>query len=104
MSHDGWRTYQCSRNAKKDGYCKQHHPDSVKARRKEAEKRWRNRVEEIAYRKNAAIRKALAGVIDGWNTGVTQWQKRHESIPTAFVELATRIDEAEKVLTWDGVV
>lgn len=26
------RWHQCSRKAKQDGYCKQHHPDAVKAR------------------------------------------------------------------------
>lgn len=39
---------QCSRPAVKDGYCKQHHPDAVAARRAEkrarrsAQKRWPN--------------------------------------------------------------
>ena len=32
---------QCSRNAVKDGYCKQHHPDSVAKRKKESEERLR---------------------------------------------------------------
>ena len=31
---------RCSRNAVKDGYCKQHHPDAVKARRDAQRKRW----------------------------------------------------------------
>lgn len=31
---------QCSRNAWKDGYCKQHHPDSIKEQIRKSEKRW----------------------------------------------------------------
>jgi len=32
----GWNNYQCSRKAVKDGYCKQHHPDTVKALREKS--------------------------------------------------------------------
>lgn len=32
-----WHKYQCSRKAVKDGYCKQHHPDSVAERQRKAE-------------------------------------------------------------------
>ena len=31
--HDEFASHQCSRRAWKDGYCKQHHPDTVAARR-----------------------------------------------------------------------
>jgi len=30
----GWHSWQCSRNAWKDGFCKQHHPDTVAERRR----------------------------------------------------------------------
>jgi hypothetical protein len=30
---DGWHDFQCKRKIWNDGYCKQHHPDTVKARR-----------------------------------------------------------------------
>ena len=42
LVHDdhGVSFHGCSRKAKKDGYCKQHHPDAVKARRAEQERRW----------------------------------------------------------------
>jgi hypothetical protein len=36
---DWGRSHQCSRKAVKDGYCKQHHPDTVKARREKSEAR-----------------------------------------------------------------
>ena len=32
-----WRSYRCSRNAVKDGYCKQHHPDEIKKRKIKSE-------------------------------------------------------------------
>lgn len=38
-----FRTSRCSRYAVKDGYCKQHHPDSVKARREESERKHQER-------------------------------------------------------------
>ncbi len=34
------KSFNCSRNATKDGYCKQHHPDAVAKRNKETEARW----------------------------------------------------------------
>jgi hypothetical protein len=36
----GWGFNQCSRKAVKDGFCKQHHPDAVKAREEASEKKW----------------------------------------------------------------
>jgi hypothetical protein len=34
---DWGRTRQCTRNAVTDGFCKQHHPETVKARRQKSE-------------------------------------------------------------------
>ncbi len=42
----GWRSRQCQRNAVKDGYCRQHHPEAVKKR--EAESRERAKVRDRA--------------------------------------------------------
>ncbi len=36
--------YQCTRKPWKDGFCKQHHPDSVKARRDAAAKKFDERM------------------------------------------------------------
>ena len=35
-----WSSRNCSRKAVTDGYCKQHHPDSVKAARLKSEEKW----------------------------------------------------------------
>lgn len=36
----GWHDQQCRRNATMDGYCKQHHPDTVEKRKKARAERW----------------------------------------------------------------
>lgn len=41
----GWTSSQCSRNATKDGWCKQHHPDSKKARRDASDARYKEKWE-----------------------------------------------------------
>lgn len=45
--YDNWETRQCSRYAVKDGFCKQHHPDTVEARIKKATKK----MDEENYRR-----------------------------------------------------
>lgn len=35
--------HQCQRKAWKDGFCKTHHPETVKARDAEREKKWREK-------------------------------------------------------------
>jgi len=37
---DGYHHRNCARNAVKDGYCKQHHPDAAAERQKQSEKRY----------------------------------------------------------------
>lgn len=59
-SGDAWsRSRACSRKAVKDGYCKQHHPDSVKARRKASDDKWD---EQIRNSPQARLRDALATI------------------------------------------
>lgn len=46
-------TTQCSREAKIDGYCKQHHPDSIKKRKAKQQQRWeKSRIQLAAQREN----------------------------------------------------
>ncbi len=45
-------SHQCSRKAKVDGYCKQHHPDSEKAREEDRKAEW---ARETETRKNNRI-------------------------------------------------
>ena len=50
-SENGWRMRRCSRNAVKDGYCNQHHPDAIKARRKKSEERYNEKLEQSPWRR-----------------------------------------------------
>jgi hypothetical protein len=47
--------YQCHYKIWKDGWCKSHHPDSVAARQKLSDERWRIKMDSspltVAYRK-----------------------------------------------------
>lgn len=48
----GWgRMHQCTRNATLDGFCKQHHPDSVAERDRKAIKRYEAKREASPYHK-----------------------------------------------------
>ena len=44
--------HQCTRKAWKDGYCKQHHPDTVAARKKKKDERWdtKRKVTSLSYK------------------------------------------------------
>ena len=37
---NGWHEQRCSRSAWRDGYCKQHHPETKKAREEEKQRKW----------------------------------------------------------------
>lgn len=39
----GFHSSRCSRKAVRDGWCKQHHPDAVKARQEKSEKEYREK-------------------------------------------------------------
>lgn len=47
----GYRWHQCPRNATKDGYCWQHHPDKVAKRSKLSEKRYQRELDNSPQRK-----------------------------------------------------
>ena len=40
---DSWHSRQCTRKIWKDGFCKQHHPETVKERQKESQRKWEER-------------------------------------------------------------
>lgn len=47
--------HQCLRRATRDGFCTQHHPDSIKARREEQLRRW-----EVKRRQSSSMRLVVA--------------------------------------------
>ncbi len=71
---DRWGSFhrhQCSRKVWRDGYCKQHHPDSVSARQELAFKKDREKWESspsqqvsILRRENEQLKKMLKNLFD----------------------------------------
>lgn len=71
--HTGFYFYPCSRKAWKDGYCKQHHPESVKARQEKSETLYREKLKNSPWTiaknltaENAALKervRELEGVV-----------------------------------------
>lgn len=66
----GFHFHRCLRKAVKDGYCKQHHPDSVAKRREASDKRYQEQLEHSPYRKigklqkeNKELTEALKGLV-----------------------------------------
>jgi hypothetical protein len=56
-----FNSYSCSRNAWKDGYCKQHHPDTVTERRKKSDAAYEiKRKQSPLYKLQQAIVKIKA--------------------------------------------
>ena len=44
-----WRSSACTRKAWKDGFCKQHHPDTVKARNEARRRVWEEQSKQSAW-------------------------------------------------------
>jgi hypothetical protein len=47
---EGYHSHRCTRNAVKDGYCKQHHPASVKEREEKSTKAYQEKMENSPWR------------------------------------------------------
>lgn len=58
--------HQCTRKAVKDGYCKQHHPDTVKAKQDERDAKWKK--ERAERRTKAAHETAIRAFCAGFST------------------------------------
>lgn len=52
VSSGAWREHRCCRNATKDGYCKQHHPDEVEKRKSAIEERQKKKLLNSPHRVN----------------------------------------------------
>lgn len=46
----------------------------------------------------AEIREILRAVSNAWQIGVMKWQANHDSIPTAFVDLAVVMDRVDNAI------
>ena len=58
----GFHTYQCSRKAVKNGYCKQHHPDTVAARKAASMAKWQRENDE--WRNQGRLENAAPALLD----------------------------------------
>lgn len=54
-----WHRHQCLRNVWKNGYCKQHHPDSVKERERKSEERWKKKQENSLWNQLTKARQKI---------------------------------------------
>ena len=50
-SMGGWDWHQCPRRIWRDGFCKQHHPDSVKARREKSDQHYEEKRKQSCWYK-----------------------------------------------------
>lgn len=81
--HTGFHWVQCSRKAvvfarglmpeQDKGYCKQHDPEAIKARRVAAEAKWRAKSDRelrpyVLSKHAAKLAAALQGVLDAWKS------------------------------------
>ena len=93
-----WHHNQCSRKAWKDGYCKQHHPDTVKAREEASNKKYEERKKQQPWYKLGLV---LAAINDDAlaNASVEQWGAdairdiAHHTIDTYRDALRERIEK-----------
>ena len=59
----------CSREAKRDGYCTQHHPDNVAARRAKRTAKWDAEYAAIQAAKDAKIDALRLALEQAWDQG-----------------------------------
>lgn len=78
-------SYQCLRNAKIDGWCKQHHPDAVKARQEESDRKFR---EKMANLPEVRLRARLNEVIEQRDALLAVCER--------FIEIEREADDAPR--------
>lgn len=79
----GFHSYRCSRKAVKDGYCKQHHPDSVKEREAKSMARWEEKRKKEPWYVLGEVKEKLAAAeaenndlkakVAHWEEKARQW-------------------------------
>ena len=87
MVHSGGRSvsfHQCSRKAVKDGYCRIHHPEAVKARQEKADERYREKLDNSIYGQAARLR----AEVDAWRTRFPGYRYLDGEIQTVPLEKA----------------
>ena len=75
------RGQKCSRKAVKDGFCKQHHPDTVEARRKKSQEDYEIKMSKTPY---ARLRVALDRIAELEGMLQTAWNMSDEEFKKAL--------------------
>lgn len=68
-----WHSYPCSREATRDGYCTQHHPDSVKKRHEKQTAIYKTQHANSIYGRHdkpLAKLKKIQSAVDEWDEGL----------------------------------
>ena len=60
----GFHSHQCSRRDWKDGYCKQHHPDSVRARQEKSMRKYEEKVKNSPWNQLKETRALLTEALE----------------------------------------
>jgi len=90
--------YQCTKKIWKDRWCKQHHPDSIAERARQAEERYRLRVLGPIHRA-AAARECVdvaAQVVEAWNADHGNLGFDNERLDALMERLAAVVRRAGK--------
>ena len=93
----GVRGHQCRRNAVRDGFCTQHHPDEVKARNAVQAARWK--LENDIANARAAVRTCGDKVRDAavaYYTGVTTVDSVIENAVRDYTAVVNRLKALEE--------
>ena len=70
---DGWHSQHCSRNAWKDGYCKQHYLDTVAARKKRSAEAYEAKSKREPW---YLLRQAEKRIVE-LEAEVAEWRRKH---------------------------
>lgn len=89
--------HQCKRKKWRDGWCKQHHPDEVKRRREERDKRW----EEEHERTLCASPSYKLKLCQEENAALRQRVQRLEEACTEYLEAHTTHYRLEYCPKWE---
>lgn len=70
---------RCERKAVRDGYCTQHHPDSVAKRRNDSEARYKAALESQREARQRPVREAVAARDAAWREAVERVRMLHSA-------------------------